>query len=121
MHYSDEGDIAECTRIGNPLDRLLFCALGCPRPRSVMAFFSDEERLLTNLVVRLSVFFFSLSFSSMSKRLSRSRTSDSSQGLRFDHLMELWTSDVPGPAQSRKPGQAGPVWAGPSRAVNAAL
>ena len=30
-------------------------------------------------------------------------------------------SDVPGPAQSRKPGQAGPVWAGPSRAVNAAL
>ncbi|KAI0289156.1 hypothetical protein B0F90DRAFT_1826691 [Multifurca ochricompacta] len=29
----------------------------------------------------------------------------------------LTLSDVPGPAQSRKPGQAGPVWAGPSQAV----
>jgi hypothetical protein len=27
------------------------------------------------------------------------------------------SSDVPGPAQSREPGQAKPVWAGPSQAI----
>ena len=49
-----------------------------------------------------------------------------SGGLCFDleasvACTEIFTSDVPAPAQSQKPGQAGPKKAGPSRAMVAGL
>ena len=40
---------------------------------------------------------------------------------RWMHIQKyrvgLLISDVPGPAQSREPGQAEPIWAGPSQAI----
>jgi hypothetical protein len=39
-----------------------------------------------------------------------------SQFYYIEHRVDT-ASDLPGPAQSREPGQAGPVWAGPGQAI----
>ena len=38
-------------------------------------------------------------------------------GLQTDEQGVVASSDVPGPASSRKPGQAEPIWAGPGQAM----
>ena len=41
----------------------------------------------------------------------------------LENIKKRWNegSDLPGPAQSREPGQAGPVWAGPGQAIGDGL